>query len=160
MSYEEIEQQCGEGEETTVLLARQGNTVPRRRSSSQKKIILWGVSTLLVLAVVAMVATSWGSHLGSGTNTEYMELNVELEGKKKKKKKNDDDDDSVKPDDCQDGEYSKRTLKLAYELPFASLFRDTKKQRKYEASSVTVVGEDVYAVCDSSWAISKFSKYF
>ena len=30
---------------------------------------------------------------------------------------------------CQDGKYSKRTLKLAYELPFVSLFKDTKGQK-------------------------------
>jgi hypothetical protein len=47
-------------------------------------------------------------------------------------------------------------LKLAYELPFSSLFRDTKGQRKYEASSVVLVDDYAYAVCDSSWAISKF----
>jgi hypothetical protein len=75
---------------------------------------------------------------------------VELEGKKKKTKYQ---EESLS---CQDGGYSKRTLKLAYELPFASLFRDTKGQRKYEASSVVLVDDYAYAVCDSSWAISKF----
>lgn len=54
--------------------------------------------------------------------------------------------------------YSKRTLKSAYELPFSALFTDNKGQKKYEASSVIVVGENVYAVCDSSWAISKFGR--
>jgi hypothetical protein len=59
---------------------------------------------------------------------------------------------------CEDGKYSKRTLKLAYELPFASLFKDTKGQKKYEASSV-ILSEDgnAYAICDSSWSLSKFS---
>jgi hypothetical protein len=57
---------------------------------------------------------------------------------------------------CSDGDYSKRTLKLANELPFASLFRDHKDQRKFEASSVVIVNDTAYAVCDSSWAISKF----
>jgi len=86
---------------------------------------------------------------------------VELEGKKKKKKKHkksDDEDESAPALLCDDGKYSKRTLKLAYELPFASLFLDNKGQRKYEASSVVVVEDNVYAVCDSSWAISKFDR--
>ncbi|GKY93143.1 hypothetical protein MPSEU_000282300 [Mayamaea pseudoterrestris] len=57
---------------------------------------------------------------------------------------------------CANGDYSKRTLKLAYELPFASLFQNTKGQRKYEASDIVVVDDFAYAVCDSSWAISRF----
>jgi hypothetical protein len=60
---------------------------------------------------------------------------------------------------CEDGKYSKRTLKLAYEMPFQGLFRDTKGQRKFEASSVTVVDEVAYAICDSSWSISMFDPY-
>lgn len=89
--------------------------------------------------------------------------------------------------------YSKRTLKNAYEMPFAALFTDNKGQKKYEASSVIVVSlvvvllymivdynmwnpielvlifiiiitiihqvdDNAYAVCDSSWAISKFGR--
>jgi len=69
---------------------------------------------------------------------------VELEGGKKSLKY------------CEDGGYSKRTLKLAYELPFHALFRDNKGQKKYEASSIVIVGDNAYAVCDSSWSISKF----
>lgn len=40
---------------------------------------------------------------------------------------------------CDDGHYRDRTLQLAYELPFAALFKDNKGQSKYEASSVIVV---------------------
>ncbi|KAG7342910.1 hypothetical protein IV203_020855 [Nitzschia inconspicua] len=60
---------------------------------------------------------------------------------------------------CEDGKYSKRTLKLAYEIPFQGLFRDTKGQNKFEASSVTVVDDVAYAICDSSWSISMFDPY-
>jgi hypothetical protein len=60
--------------------------------------------------------------------------------------------------DCNDGTYSKHTLHRAYDLPFAALFRDNRGQKKYEASSVIVVGENAYAVCDSSWSISKFGR--
>lgn len=88
-------------------------------------------------------------------------LIVEIEGKNKKKHSihsddSVDDDRSPEKSTCNDGHYSKRTLKRAYELPFSALFRDHKGQRKYEASSVVVVGDSAYAVCDSSWAISKF----
>jgi len=58
--------------------------------------------------------------------------------------------------ECNDGKYTKRTLRKSYELKFSSLFVDDKGQSKYEASDVVVVGEYAYAVCDSSWAISKF----
>ena len=87
---------------------------------------------------------------GSATKADATQNDYPLLGKKKDKKG---PQDPLYP--CDDGGYSKRTLKLAYELPFASLFRDTKGQKKYEASSVVIVGDSAYAVCDSSWAISK-----
>lgn len=59
---------------------------------------------------------------------------------------------------CNDGKYSKRTLKLAYELPFSALFwGNPPGVRNYEASDVILVDEYAYAVCDSSWAIAKFN---
>lgn len=97
-------------------------------------------------------------------------ITVELEGKKSKTKKQkhakeEKDDDyeyssssTTSSSSCDDGHYSKRTLQLAYEKPFVSLFPDHKGQRKFEASSVIVIGDDAYAICDSSWAISKFGK--
>lgn len=43
---------------------------------------------------------------------------------------------------CNDGTYSKHTLQLAYELPFAGLFNKYNRGRqKYEASSVIIVRE-------------------
>ena len=57
-----------------------------------------------------------------------------------------------------DTKYSKHTLKSAYDLPYAALFQDTKSQSKFEASDVTIVNSTVYSVCDSSWAISKFTQ--
>jgi hypothetical protein len=59
---------------------------------------------------------------------------------------------------CDDGGYSKRTLKRAFEKPFASLFQDNRGQKKFEASDVILVNQTfAYAVCDSLWSISKFS---
>ena len=61
--------------------------------------------------------------------------------------------------DCEnDKSYSKHTLKSAYDLPYAALFKDTRGQKKFEASDVTIVNDAVYSVCDSSWAISKFTR--
>jgi hypothetical protein len=97
--------------------------------------------------------------------------NKKDEEKKKKshKKHHDDDNDEDEDDDDKpannysdnppttcENDYTKKTLKLAYELPFASLFRDAKGQKKFEASSVVIHDNFAYAVCDSSWAISKF----
>lgn len=58
----------------------------------------------------------------------------------------------------EDTRYSKHTLKRAYELPYAALFRDTRGQSTFEASDVTIVNDTVYSVCDNSWAISKFGR--
>lgn len=58
----------------------------------------------------------------------------------------------------KDENYSKATLKRAYELPYAALFQDRRGQKKFEASDVTIVGNEVYSVCDNSWAISRFGK--
>jgi len=70
-----------------------------------------------------------------------------------KKKKKDDDDYDCK----HDKSYSKTTLKLAYELPFVALFQDTKHEKKFEASSIIIVNDTYYAICDNSWAISRFT---
>jgi hypothetical protein len=77
------------------------------------------------------------------------EVDVELEGSSKAKRSKD-------SSTCEDGQYSKRTLQYAFELPFAALFKDNKGQNRYEASSVVKKGDDFYAVCDNSWAVSKF----
>jgi hypothetical protein len=60
------------------------------------------------------------------------------------------------PSVCDDGQYPKRALKLAYELTFPALFPDTKGMTKFEASSVIFLEDSVYSVCDSSWSIFKF----
>jgi hypothetical protein len=61
-------------------------------------------------------------------------------------------------DQCFDGTYSKTTLKTAFDMPFAALFEDTRGQKKFEASDVIQVGDYMYAICDNSWAISRFHK--
>ena len=58
--------------------------------------------------------------------------------------------------DCEDGGYHGRTLKLAYEESFHSLFPFY--ERYYEASSVVLSTDKktAYAVMDSSWSLYKF----
>lgn len=60
--------------------------------------------------------------------------------------------------ECAEDE-SRSTLKVAYDLPFRTLFRRTYGQTKFEASDVTVVNDTVYAVFDNSWEISKFARH-
>lgn len=85
-------------------------------------------------------------------------LIVHLEAKPSDDDSRSDDDVTSEVDVCNDGRYAKRTMQLAYELPFASLFMDNKGSRKFEASSV-ILSDDkktAYAICDSSWAIFRF----
>ena len=139
-----------------------GSTV--RLTSPQRSRIACGIAFVLIVAAVVRVSsqsTTAGQSFDENTFPEPKTMVIELEGKHKKH--HDVVSDDSKSDDqmqdestCTDGHYSKHTLKRAYELPFAALFRDHKSQRKYEASSVIVVDGSAYAVCDSSWAISKF----
>ena len=76
--------------------------------------------------------------------------------RKSKASKGDKSGDSKEYDCESDTMYSKHTVKTGYERPFAALFKDNKGQNKFEASSVTIVGDSAYAVCDSSYAIAKF----
>lgn len=118
---------------------------PSYNTSRTNKNKLW----LGLLVVVALVSYASGWAVSSRSTTTAKDttntLSLELEGKKHKQ-------DSV----CNDGKYSKRTLQLAYEMPFAALFQNHLGQRKYEASSVILVNNTAYAVCDSSWALSQF----
>lgn len=92
-------------------------------------------------------------------------IQVELEGKKvsssKHDKKSSKSSSKSSGEDgdlssCNDGKYSKRTLQLAYELPFHALFRNNTR-RKFEASSVIVHDGYGYAICDASWAVRRCS---
>lgn len=120
-----------------------------------------GVIVLLLVLVALIGAASFNFLiLNKKSGTQHVQhstaLTVQLEGKHKDD--DDDDDTTGKISHCNDGDYSSRTLKLAYELPFASLFKDSNGSRKFEASSV-VLSQDhkfAYTICDSSWAIFKF----
>ena len=116
--------------------------------SSSAAMIILAVLIVLPLALVTISESDESSELVTS-------LPILGSGKKNKKKKHHDDDDHK--NECEsDPKYSKRTVKTAYELPFAALFRHNRGQKKFGASSVTIVDNTVYAVCDSSFAISKF----
>lgn len=159
-------------EEETFLLPHRSRTTPTWGKGSKVFLVVATITAAIVLAVEHCSRQESSIAASNALNEEVSMQDIPMLGsskkdkskksKKDKKKKHDDDDDDDyyrydNLSDCEDGEYSKRTLKLAYELPFASLFKDTKGVKKHEASSVTIVDDTVYAVCDSSWAISKFS---
>lgn len=77
--------------------------------------------------------------------------------KKKKNKVHNQSDSQQNMASClEDDKYSSHTAKTAYEMPFAALFKDTRGEKKFEASSIFNLDGTYYAVCDNSWAISKF----
>jgi len=148
-------------EEAGSLLSR-GSETNASPSRCRPNLKVWGSVLLLgALAIASGLLWQRNDEVES-KSVEGHTLIVQLEGKKHHGHETKSHDVPSVPAEthlkCDDGRYSKRTLKLAYELPFASLFKDTKGQRKYEASSIVVVGDDAYAVCDSSWAISRFSR--
>ena len=120
------------------------------RSFSSSGLFLLGLAVLLGIVIVASPPMNEETSKG-------VRLHLEARSEKGKPSKHHKSKKHEESSSCNDGKYSKRTLKLAYELPFASLFVDNKNQKKYEASSVVVSNDgNAYAVCDSSWAISRF----
>ncbi|KAJ1606641.1 putative transmembrane domain-containing protein [Cryptosporidium canis] len=59
-------------------------------------------------------------------------------------------------DICSDKDYTKKVLKLVYELSYFALPKDTMNIRKFEASDVKVFKDEMWVVCDNSWMIGKF----
>ena len=118
----------------------------------QKKDMAWTCSSsaaLIILVAIIILPLALFSYSNSDGDHVEMMSNLPILGSSRKKKGH--------TNECEsDPKYSKRTVKTAYELPFAALFRDDRGQKKFEASSVTIVDGTVYAVCDSSFAISKF----
>lgn len=59
-------------------------------------------------------------------------------------------------DICNDKDYTRKMLKLVYELSYFALPKDTMNIRKFEASDVKVFNDEMWVVCDNSWIIGKF----
>lgn len=143
--------------DTLLMDSRQRQAITR--NSDPCKVNGSVVAVLLVILVV-VGAVSFNSLISSNTvgapNSRHSKsIFLGLEGKHHA---SDDNDDEGKLFECTDKAYASRTLQLAFELPFASLFKDNKGNRKFEASSVTLSDDNkfAYAICDSSWAIYKF----
>jgi hypothetical protein len=156
----------GEIDESNALLPSSYLVDRRVATGTKYPKSLLSRSFVFAILLISTIGCALGAFMIFGYSYDTHEndpktITVEIEGKHKKKPSihsddSVDDDRSPETSTCNDGHYSKRTLKRAYELPFSALFRDHKGQRKYEASSVVIVGDSAYAVCDSSWAISKF----
>ena len=64
----------------------------------------------------------------------------EDQGREREDKKNSKHHAHIKKSECyKDKNYSKNTAKIAFELPFAALFKDTRGEKKFEASSLIKV---------------------
>mmetsp|Transcript_22156 Transcript_22156/g.63195 ORF Transcript_22156/g.63195 Transcript_22156/m.63195 type:complete len:427 (-) Transcript_22156:181-1461(-) len=61
-------------------------------------------------------------------------------------------------DVCYYPDYSKKTLKTAYEETVFALLSDTREEKKFEASEVIYVNETFWVVCDNSWALGRFDR--
>jgi len=140
------------------MAAEADTLLPSRKKNNKKEILLIGsaIVVVVVLTIVVIVVFTAPSdndfesplqpQLERGTRSSPLTLSP-AGGATLEKANN---------FPCDDGGYSKRTLKKAYELPFASLFTIQRGKKKYEASDVIIVDGFSYAVCDNSWAISKF----
>ncbi|KAH7648128.1 hypothetical protein FG379_000052 [Cryptosporidium bovis] len=57
---------------------------------------------------------------------------------------------------CEDKDYTKKVLKLVYELSYFALPKDIMDINKFEASDVKVFDDKLWIVCDNVWHIGKF----
>ena len=144
--------------EETSLIAHIGDgECPRPRSVTGRSSGMKVVFVLVCVFASAGIITTIIDRSGSNEPVIGMMNRVPMMGKSKAGKEAKSGHTKVEAYDCEtDTMYSKHTVKTAYELPFAALFKDNKGQKKFEASDVTIVGDSVYSVCDSSFAISKF----
>jgi len=136
-------------DEQASLLQQQSGAPTSSRGTGTFTAKIYVASALIILAACTAVA-----YMQDFNSDAYLsELDgADLLGKKKKKKKNKHQDTK-----CLDDEkYSSHTAKTAYEMPFAALFKDTRGEKKFEASSIINLDGTYYAICDNSWAISKF----
>lgn len=158
-SYEEeaiahLEAQADAGRACGGITSRHND--PQHQECPAKD-MAWTCSSsaaIILLAVLIVLPLALVSYPVGGESSELVASLPILGSSKKSRKKHHRDEEK---NECEsDAKYSKRTVKTAYELPFAALFRNNRGQKKFEASSVTIVDNTVYAVCDSSFAISKF----
>lgn len=129
--------------ETSSLLHSEDNkgegSTPCQCQPSSRVVIV--ASTVAFLGILAALSYSYSETAADLQSSSQDHESIQL------------DQDGKVRDRCTDHHQS---LTMAHELPFESLFKDTKGQKKFEASSVIIQDGFAYAVCDSSWSISKF----
>jgi hypothetical protein len=128
-------------------------------SKKKSLIIVLASIGIIVVGLVSLTALHYHRHTPSGNIHDDNNMAPSLYGKKKSSSNYEPYKGEFPSTECEeDINYSKHTLKRAYDLPFSALFSNTRGQTKFEASDVTIVDDTVYAVCDSSFAISKFTR--
>ena len=151
--------------ESTYLTQRTSGT-PVRSSSKNNNHHRAGLKICCALILFVAFASSYKYVQERGVSSEPSEHNDALvmkmlpfKNKHKNKKKTNKNHDSMMNECLEDTMYTKKTAKTLYEMPFAALFKDTKGEKKFEASGITKRKDDpfYYAVCDNSWAISKIA---
>ena len=160
------------------IFSRHISSSDGRYSYCTKPLLIILATSSIVIGISTFILVGFAPQETFHSGVLSTTTNLSLLGKSNKKKK----DEKNKCD--RDTSYSKHTLKSAYDLPYAALFRkyiiaymfasplsvteplslskflqsgNTHGQSKFEASDVTIVNDTVYSVCDSSWAISKFT---
>ena len=119
------------------LSSRKGT--PPRKSSTVKSIVVF-ISVGFILVIIAWTCFSFLQQPHPSYVTDLFAMPNMT---------------SLSEFECsKDAADPRRTLTRIYDLPFATLSRQ--RVSKFEASDVTIVNGTVYAVCDSSWGISKF----
>ncbi|KAL7068442.1 hypothetical protein ACR3K2_10510 [Cryptosporidium serpentis] len=57
---------------------------------------------------------------------------------------------------CNDKNYTRKVLKMVYELTYFALPKDIKNETKFEASDLKIIGDNIWVVCDNSWHLGRF----
>lgn len=123
----------------------------RYSSYCTKPLLVILATSTIVIGISTFILVGFAPQASFHSGVLSTSTNLSLLGKSNKKKNDE-------KNECErDTSYSKHTLKSAYDLPYSALFRNTRGQSKFEASDVTIVNDTVYSVCDSSWAIFKFT---
>jgi hypothetical protein len=133
-------------DEQAALLQQQRGAPTSSRGIGTFTAKIYVASALIILAACTAVA-----YMQDFNSDAYLS-EIDARDLKKKNKKNKHQDTKC----LDDKKYSSHTAKTAYEMPFAALFKDTRGEKKFEASSVINLDGTYYAICDNSWAISKF----
>ena len=146
-------------EESSLLIRSDGSSLSKEEKKKPLTIFILASIGIVIVGCLSLTALHYRHNTPSNMDNN---MSMSLYGSKHhdtKKKSGYSYKGEFPSTECEeDINYSKHTLKRAYDLPFSALFSNTRGQTKFEASDVTIVNDTVYAVCDSSFAISKFKR--